>query len=142
MVSCLSISRYNAFADLFSDAIKNGLPALQIQHPGIYYQRAAEYVTQRKNACLQCCGNILFIFHFDSNPLIRFKTFEITALSMSPTEPSIPAFNIASVLYTDFFGVRTTKNSEVMSEHQIISIIQANERRINHSVGAFYIEFN
>ena len=26
------------FADIFDEAIKNGLPAIQTQHPGLYYQ--------------------------------------------------------------------------------------------------------
>ena len=27
------------FADVFTEAIKNGLPAIQTQHPGLYYQQ-------------------------------------------------------------------------------------------------------
>lgn len=45
--------QYSAFAELFCEAIKNGLPALQIQHPGIYYHKAAEYIGKRKEAFLQ-----------------------------------------------------------------------------------------
>uniref|UniRef100_A0A1B0DDN4 Trafficking protein particle complex subunit 11 domain-containing protein n=1 Tax=Phlebotomus papatasi TaxID=29031 RepID=A0A1B0DDN4_PHLPP len=43
--------QYSSFGDLFCDAIKGGLPALQTQHPGIYYYRAAEFTAKRKEAC-------------------------------------------------------------------------------------------
>jgi hypothetical protein len=99
--------QYSSFAELFCDAIKNGLPALQTQHPGIYYHKAAEYISKRKEAFLQCC-----------------------ALSASPTEGG-PA--TASALYSDFFGIRG-KSGELVTEQQIISLVQDNERLFNHSV--------
>lgn len=45
--------RENVFAELFCEAIKNGLPALQTQHPGMYYNKAAEYMQKRKEAFKQ-----------------------------------------------------------------------------------------
>lgn len=48
--------QHNAFAELFYEAIKNGLTASQTQHPGIYYQKAAEYIARRKEAFFECCG--------------------------------------------------------------------------------------
>lgn len=59
--------QYSAFAELFCEAIKNGLPALQIQHPGIYYHKAAEYIGKRKEAFLQ---SNRFLFNFDIEFLI------------------------------------------------------------------------
>lgn len=59
--SWLSV-QYNAFAELFGEAIKNGLNASQTQHPGIYYQKAAEYISKRKEAFLECCGEFLKLF--------------------------------------------------------------------------------
>ena len=32
------------FADIFAEAINNGLPAIQTQHPGLYYQQVRELV--------------------------------------------------------------------------------------------------
>ncbi len=29
------------FAEIFSDAIRHGLPAIQTQHPGLYYQQVS-----------------------------------------------------------------------------------------------------
>ena len=48
--------RHSVFAELFCEAIKNGLPALQTQHPGIYFHKAAEYIQKRKEAFMQCNG--------------------------------------------------------------------------------------
>lgn len=31
------------FADVFTEAIENGLPAIQTQHPGLYYQQVRPY---------------------------------------------------------------------------------------------------
>ncbi len=36
------------FGDLFDEAIKLGLTAIQTQHPGLYYQQAATHGTTRK----------------------------------------------------------------------------------------------
>jgi hypothetical protein len=36
------------FGDLFDEAIKLGLTAIQTQHPGFYYQQAASHATVRK----------------------------------------------------------------------------------------------
>ena len=32
-------SQCSTFAEIFADAIKHGLPAIQTQHPGLYYQQ-------------------------------------------------------------------------------------------------------
>jgi hypothetical protein len=29
------------FAEIFADAIRHGLPAIQTQHPGVYFQQAS-----------------------------------------------------------------------------------------------------
>lgn len=50
---------------------------------------------------------------------------------MSPTEPHPPS--VTSLLYSDFFGVRGAKTSEPITEQQIISLIQENEKNFNHS---------
>lgn len=48
--------QFQYFADLFSDAVKNGLAALQTQHPGIYYLKAAEFVYKRRDTFSQMNG--------------------------------------------------------------------------------------
>lgn len=50
-----AVARFQSFADLFDEAIKVGLTALQTQHPGIYYQQAACHTIGRKNLCHALC---------------------------------------------------------------------------------------
>lgn len=101
--------QYSAFAELFCEAIKNDLAASQVQHPGIYYHKAAEYIGKRKEAFLECC-----------------------AQTLSQTEPISPTLN--NLLYTDFFGVRGSKNSDPVTEQNIILLLQEYEKKFNHSV--------
>ncbi|XP_055376778.1 trafficking protein particle complex subunit 11 isoform X2 [Condylostylus longicornis] len=104
--------QHSSFADLFCEAIKNDLPALQTQHPGIYYHKAAEYIIKRKEAFLQ------------------------SSLSLSPTEPLTPTSqqnNHQSAIFTEFFGMRTFKTTEPYSDQQMISMVQDLERGFNHS---------
>lgn len=104
--------QYSAFAELFCEAIKCGLPALQTQHPGIYFHKAAEYIGKRKEAFLQCCS-----------------------LSLSPTDSEMNnATTKPTNLISDFYGIRNTSiNGEFISEQQIISLVQDAERNFNHS---------
>ncbi|XP_058120118.1 trafficking protein particle complex subunit 11 isoform X2 [Anopheles coustani] len=101
--------QYSAFAELFCDAVKNGLAPLQTQHPGIYFHKAAEYIGMRKEAFLQC-----------------------TALG-APASAELGAIS-NSALYSDFFGIRgSVKTGEPVSEQQVICLVQENEKSYNHS---------
>ena len=40
--------RFQVFGDMFDDAIKLGLAAIQTQHPGFYFQQAANHAIERK----------------------------------------------------------------------------------------------
>lgn len=35
------------FADIFAEAIQNGLPAIQTQHPGLYYQQVKDIISNQ-----------------------------------------------------------------------------------------------
>lgn len=49
------------FGDIFDEAVKLGLPAVQTQHPGVYYQLAAQNAVIRKQSCQEVCKvNIIF----------------------------------------------------------------------------------
>uniref|UniRef100_A0A182Y7W1 Trafficking protein particle complex subunit 11 n=1 Tax=Anopheles stephensi TaxID=30069 RepID=A0A182Y7W1_ANOST len=101
--------QYSAFAELFCDAVKNGLAPLQTQHPGIYFHKAAEYIGMRKEAFLQCTA------------LGTTGAAELGSISNS-------------ALYSDFFGIRgSVKTGEPVSEQQIICLVQENEKAYNHS---------
>uniref|UniRef100_A0A8C9TQZ2 Trafficking protein particle complex subunit 11 n=1 Tax=Scleropages formosus TaxID=113540 RepID=A0A8C9TQZ2_SCLFO len=48
--------QFQYFGDLFDEAIKLGLTAIQTQNPGFYYQQAAHYAQERKRLAFQLCG--------------------------------------------------------------------------------------
>ena len=47
------------FGNMFQEAIRGGLPAIQTQHPGIYYQLAAEYAISRRKLAEELCSQVL-----------------------------------------------------------------------------------
>ncbi|KAK2173143.1 hypothetical protein NP493_899g00027 [Ridgeia piscesae] len=47
--------QFQVFGDLFDEAIKLGLTAIQIQHPGFYYHQAANHAVTRKQLCRSLC---------------------------------------------------------------------------------------
>lgn len=49
--------QFSGFGDLFEEAIKSGLSAIQTQHPGFYYQQAALHARARKETCRTLCQN-------------------------------------------------------------------------------------
>ncbi|XP_065360151.1 trafficking protein particle complex subunit 11 [Calliphora vicina] len=104
--------QHSVFAELFCEAIKNGLPALQTQHPGIYFHKAAEYIQKRKEAFMQC------------------------NIASSPTEPQNnfnSQLNNISSLFTEYFGIISSTSGEPINEQQISFMIRENEKLFNHS---------
>ncbi|XP_045777774.1 trafficking protein particle complex subunit 11 [Maniola jurtina] len=51
--------QYSAFGELFDEAISLGLPAIQSQHPGFYYQQAAQFTAKRRQAMRSVCCEAL-----------------------------------------------------------------------------------
>lgn len=51
--------QYSAFGELFDEAIRAGLPAIQSQHPGFYYQHAAQFTVKRRQAMRSVCSEAL-----------------------------------------------------------------------------------
>ncbi|XP_077995405.1 trafficking protein particle complex subunit 11-like [Glandiceps talaboti] len=47
--------QFQIFGDLFDEAIRAGLNAIQTQHPGFYYQQAANHAINRKQLCRGLC---------------------------------------------------------------------------------------
>ncbi|BFF96716.1 trafficking protein particle complex subunit 11 [Drosophila madeirensis] len=103
----------SVFAELFCEAIKNGLPALQTQHPGIYYHKSAEYVMKRRDAAQQAFAALL-----DSG--------EAAQATNNPNPLS---------LYTEFFGIRAVKTGDLVAEQQANVHLCEQERGYNHSAG-------
>ncbi|XP_023290786.1 trafficking protein particle complex subunit 11 isoform X2 [Orussus abietinus] len=48
-------AQFSTFAELFDEAIRQGLSAVSTQHPGYYFQLAAQHATLRKSACRELC---------------------------------------------------------------------------------------
>ncbi|GBN79374.1 Trafficking protein particle complex subunit 11, partial [Araneus ventricosus] len=50
--------QFSHFGDLFEDAVQQGLNAIQTQHPGFYYQQAANHASNRKALCYKLCKSV------------------------------------------------------------------------------------
>jgi len=62
------------FAEIFHDAIQIGLPAIQTQHPGLYYQQAAQYAIKRRQLAEELCGDVTE--YPDPDPLVNSNSME------------------------------------------------------------------
>jgi len=65
--------QFSLFGDLFQNAIKKGLQAIQTQHPGFYYQQAANHTMIRRKHCITLCK---FSESVTSNPLTDTDSLE------------------------------------------------------------------
>ncbi|KAJ1215559.1 hypothetical protein NDU88_003167 [Pleurodeles waltl] len=61
--------QFQAFGDLFDEAIKLGLTAIQTQNPGFYYQQAAYYAQERKLLASQLCNHDASAVYPSPDPL-------------------------------------------------------------------------
>ncbi|KAI4461539.1 hypothetical protein MML48_5g00002769 [Holotrichia oblita] len=105
--------QYNIFGDIFDEAVKLGLPAVQTQHPGLYYQQAAQYAILRRQSCKELCSNI--------------KTY--------PTPDPLQGTNIL-----EFYGQRPWRPGKLSAEppnpqleQNGIMALQFSEQHVNHS---------
>ncbi|ETE71409.1 Trafficking protein particle complex subunit 11 [Ophiophagus hannah] len=61
--------QFQAFGDLFDEAIKLGLTAIQTQNPGFYYQQAAYYAQERKQLANVLCDHESSVIYPNPDPL-------------------------------------------------------------------------
>ena len=61
------------FANLFLDAHRNGQLAIQTQHPGIYFQLAADYAVSRRKLAEEQCNQITS--YPEPDPLLDYTEF-------------------------------------------------------------------
>ncbi|OXB75240.1 UNVERIFIED_CONTAM: hypothetical protein H355_008654 [Colinus virginianus] len=61
--------QFQAFGDLFDEAIKLGLTAIQTQNPGFYYQQAAYYAQERKQLASMLCNHDSSVVYPNPDPL-------------------------------------------------------------------------
>ncbi|CAH3108335.1 unnamed protein product, partial [Pocillopora meandrina] len=104
--------QFSLFGELFDEAIRNGLTALQTQHPGFYYQQAANNAIVRRQLCQGLCHTT-------------------TPLTMNPLE------NAGNL---DFYGQRPwrqgfqgTEPPDAGIEKAGIIALQSQEIQVDHS---------
>ncbi|CAL4110444.1 unnamed protein product, partial [Meganyctiphanes norvegica] len=68
--------QYQLFGDVFEEAVRNGLPAVQTQNPGFYYQQAAQYGALRRNTAAQVCKDVTNSPPSSTNLLEGWKDLE------------------------------------------------------------------
>ncbi|KAL0973941.1 hypothetical protein UPYG_G00213240 [Umbra pygmaea] len=61
--------QFQSFGDLFDEAIKLGLTAIQTQNPGFYYQQAAYYAQERKQQATYMCAHEPTVSYPSPDPL-------------------------------------------------------------------------
>jgi hypothetical protein len=54
--------QFSYFGEIFNEAVKNGLAAIQTQNPAIYYLKAAEHIYKRREIFMQSNREYRFIF--------------------------------------------------------------------------------
>ena len=109
------------FAQIFSEAISLGLPAIQTQHPGLYYQQAARYAIKRRQSSEELC--------FDANtypspdPLANASSLEFygqrpwrpSKVAIEPPDMETERAGIQALQYRE--KTLTPSHSEVIVEH-------------------------
>ncbi|KAK3084752.1 hypothetical protein FSP39_018278 [Pinctada imbricata] len=105
--------QFQVFGDLFDEAIKLGLTAIQTQHPGFYYQQGANHAISRKQLCRGLC-----------KPLNR-------VLQPDPLE------NLTNL---DFYGQRPWRQGhqsieppDMQKERDGVQALQSMELSVDHS---------
>ncbi|EFA10428.2 Trafficking protein particle complex subunit 11-like Protein [Tribolium castaneum] len=99
--------QFSVFGDIFDEAVKLGLPAVQTQHPGIYYQQAAQYAILRKKSCQELCSNIIALPQ--PHPLEGANSMEFYGqrpwrpgkLSAEPPDPQLESNGIQAIQYLE-----------------------------------------
>ncbi len=101
------------FGDLFDEAIKLGLTAIQTQHPGFYYQQAANHAKNRKQLCQGLCQVSCASTRIAKNGTIAEQLFaeldsELLSCCLQGSESSAsPTSNPLELLsHLDYYGQR------------------------------------
>ncbi|XP_076754890.1 trafficking protein particle complex subunit 11 gry isoform X1 [Xylocopa sonorina] len=104
-------SQFSTFAELFDDAIRQGLPPVQTQHPGYYFQSAAHHASLRQAACKELCQNINS--YPEPDPLAGEEKLEFygqrpwrpVKLSAEPADPMKETLAIQALQYKEKYTV-------------------------------------
>uniref|UniRef100_T1IXF1 Trafficking protein particle complex subunit 11 n=1 Tax=Strigamia maritima TaxID=126957 RepID=T1IXF1_STRMM len=79
--------QFSIFGELFHEAITLGLSAIQVQHPGFYYQQAAYHSLTRKNQCHEICKDLKNQVYPENDPLAGVDNLEY--FGQRPWRPAI-----------------------------------------------------
>ncbi|KAK0178490.1 hypothetical protein PV327_007378 [Microctonus hyperodae] len=111
-------NQYSMFAELFDEAIRQGLPPVQTQHPGYYFQLAADHAGLRQASFKELCDNIQEPSAFgdlstDETKLEFYgqRCWKSEKLSSDPTDAA-----------REMIGIQTLKYRESTVNHSMIII--------------------
>ncbi|KAF2982584.1 hypothetical protein EK904_008582, partial [Melospiza melodia maxima] len=86
--------QFQAFGDLFDEAIKLGLTAIQTQNPGFYYQQAAYYAQERKQLASMLCNHDPSVPYPNPDPL-ETQTGVLDFYGQRPWRQGILSFDLS-----------------------------------------------
>uniref|UniRef100_A0A8C3UZW0 Trafficking protein particle complex subunit 11 n=1 Tax=Catharus ustulatus TaxID=91951 RepID=A0A8C3UZW0_CATUS len=86
--------QFQAFGDLFDEAIKLGLTAIQTQNPGFYYQQAAYYAQERKQLASVLCNHDSSVTYPNPDPL-ETQTGVLDFYGQRPWRQGILSFDLS-----------------------------------------------
>ncbi|XP_061439817.1 trafficking protein particle complex subunit 11 isoform X2 [Rhineura floridana] len=85
--------QFQAFGDLFDEAIKLGLTAIQTQNPGFYYQQAAYYAQEQKQLANILCNHETSVVYPNPDPL-ETQTGMLDFYGQRPWRQGILSFDL------------------------------------------------
>ncbi|KFM58453.1 hypothetical protein X975_10524, partial [Stegodyphus mimosarum] len=103
--------QFSHFGDLFEDAVQQGLNAIQTQHPGFYYQQAANHASNRKMLCYKLCKSVEKPPDFevlegaDSLEFYGQRPWRACCQSLEPPDPQKEMQGILALKYKEYHEV-------------------------------------
>ena len=82
--------QFSIFAELFEEAVNIGLSAIQLQHPGFYYQQAAYLTMQRRESATMVCGNL---YSSQQQPPLDLSDVQLEFWGQRPWRPGIQSID-------------------------------------------------
>lgn len=104
-------AQYELFGNLFEGAVLQGLPAVQTQHPGFYYQQAAQFAALRRTTALHLCADATSVHDhllddWDKLEIYGQRPWRAGKHSLEPPESEREARGIEAVQHREFSAVR------------------------------------
>jgi len=112
------------FAEIFDEAIRTaGLPAIQTQHPGLYFQQAAQYSIKRRQLTDELCGVVSD--YPDPDPLANSNAMEFYGqrpwrpgkVAIEPPEMQLENEGIKALQFRE-------KNLDPNHSHAIVELLR------------------